>query len=251
MNFWVEPFAKRLSISGRNASGPNLSGDVAAYVGTTVDFVGQTGQPWVLLLGKSTEKQRLGYGSEHMIPAADAYRVDASNSQQRPPWGCPEAAGLPRLAGGSGVSMPKSAPDHEIAGAVASSSLSQSPERPLYLVLQPLLPDIWAAAPGRSATVDSTLGPRCSRRAVIDPERTPSLPGRLADSYQEVASRVEVPNPTTNTGGLILVSLVASNELQLLFPELPGPRSRWPILPPSSACPVSAHRFFCPSDTSV
>jgi hypothetical protein len=102
MNFWVEPFAKRLSISGRNASGPNLSGDVAAYVGTTVDFVGQTGQPWVLLLGKSTEKQRLGYGSEHMIPAADAYRVDASNSQQRPPWGCPEVAGLPRQAGGPG-----------------------------------------------------------------------------------------------------------------------------------------------------
>jgi hypothetical protein len=66
-----------------------------------------------------------------------------------PLGGCPVAAGLPRLAGGSGVSMPKSAPDHEIAGAVASSSLSQSPERPLYLVLQPLLPDIWAAAPGR------------------------------------------------------------------------------------------------------
>jgi hypothetical protein len=53
-------------------------------------------------LGKSTEKQRLGYGSEHMIPAADAYRVDASNSQQRPPWGCSEVAGLPRLAGGAG-----------------------------------------------------------------------------------------------------------------------------------------------------
>jgi hypothetical protein len=53
-------------------------------------------------LGKSTLKQRLGYGSEHTIPAADAYRVDASNSQQRPPWGCPEVAGLPRLAGGAG-----------------------------------------------------------------------------------------------------------------------------------------------------
>jgi hypothetical protein len=46
-------------------------------------------------LGKSTEKQRLWYGSEHMIPAADAYPIDASNSQQRPPWGCPEVAGLP------------------------------------------------------------------------------------------------------------------------------------------------------------
>jgi hypothetical protein len=77
-----------------------------------------------------------------------------------PLGGCPVAAGLPRLAGGSGVSMPKSAPDHEIAGAVASSSVSQSPERPLYLVLQPLLPDIWAAAPGRYVKLHIVAGYR-------------------------------------------------------------------------------------------
>jgi hypothetical protein len=87
MNFWFEPFVNRLSISGRNASGPNSSGDVAAYVGTPVDLSDKRASHGSSCLGKSTLKQRLGYGSEHMIPAADAYRVDASNSQQRPPWG--------------------------------------------------------------------------------------------------------------------------------------------------------------------
>ena len=72
-------------------------------------------------LGKSAMKQRLGYGSAHIMPAANADRVDASNSQERPPWGLP-GSGWPASTGrGSGVSRPKSAPDHEIAGAVASS----------------------------------------------------------------------------------------------------------------------------------
>jgi len=72
-------------------------------------------------LGKSAMKQRLGYGSTQIMPAANADRVDASNSQERTPWRLPGSGWSASTGRESGLSRLTSAPDHELAGAVASS----------------------------------------------------------------------------------------------------------------------------------
>ena len=78
-------------------------------------------------LAKSAMKQRLGRGSADIMPAANTDRVDESNCQERPPWGLPGSGWSASIGRVSGVSRPKSAPDHEIVGAVASSARPNIP----------------------------------------------------------------------------------------------------------------------------
>jgi hypothetical protein len=103
---------------------------------------------------------------------------------------------------------PKSGPDHEIARAVASSP-SQSPERPLYLVSQPLLPDIWAAALGRLRTLSGRTPPESTDRH------------RLATTCRWSASRPSARRCSTSPTWRIWRPGCASTDRRGILPRVP------------------------------